>query len=64
MVTLEEVYEVVSPSIPDLGLDEQVKHGCNDWKAVCSDGAVFFGKESHEAGHYALTWCDSCNDPD
>ena len=62
MVTLIEVYEVVSPSIPDMFLDEQVAAGCNDWKAETSDGASFIGRSHHEAEHYALTWCDSCNE--
>lgn len=46
---LIEVYEVQSPSFPDLGLDAQISHGINDWLAIDAAGREFFGRSKSEA---------------
>ncbi|HUV74189.1 MAG TPA: hypothetical protein VMW79_07765 [Anaerolineae bacterium] len=51
-----DVYEVASPSIPDLDLEEQIAAGCNDWIAEVEGGAVFFGRTEAEAREQAERW--------
>lgn len=53
------VYEILNPSIPDMFLDDQIDAGCNDWKAECSDGAVFLGETEDDVRGLAMKWMES-----
>jgi len=57
MPHIVEVYEVLNTHTPDLFLEEQIDHGCNDWRADCSDGSSHFGHTKAEATKEARRWC-------
>lgn len=46
---MKQAYEIHNPSFNDMSLDEQIKHGINDWCAEGRSGHPYFGRTKEEA---------------
>ena len=44
-----KAYKVHNPSFNDMGLEEQIEHGINDWAVEGKSGHVYFGRTAQEA---------------
>ena len=44
-----KTYEISNPSFRDINLEQQIKHGINDWVVEDKEGNPFYGRTAQEA---------------
>jgi hypothetical protein len=46
---MEQAYEILNPSVPELNLEQQIQYGLNDWCAEDADGHPYYGETAAQA---------------